>query len=105
MAEAAKGVFTEVIVAPDFDADALELLQARKNVRVLRLPAGLDRFRDQIEMRPVSGGMLIQTADRVDAVVEPEGGDDPSRWRLVSGPAADEATLSDLAFAWRASVR
>ncbi|MDQ1632706.1 MAG: phosphoribosylaminoimidazolecarboxamide formyltransferase / cyclohydrolase, partial [Frankiaceae bacterium] len=49
------------------------------------------------EMRPVSGGMLLQTTDRLDAA-----GDDPSTWSLQTGSAADAATLADLAFAWRA---
>ena len=49
------------------------------------------------EFRPVSGGMLAQTWDRVDAP-----GDDPANWELKAGEAADAATLADLAFAWRA---
>ena len=106
MAEQVKDVFTEVVIAPDFDADALQVLQAKKNIRILRLPADAARHGDGIEMRPISGGLLLQTVDRVDAVVEGDkpGGDDPSRWTLVSGEAADAATLADLAFAWR-SVR
>lgn len=106
MADQVKDVFTEVIIAPDFDADALEVLQGKKNIRILRLPASASTNADAIEMRPISGGLLLQTVDKVDAVIEGEkpGGDDPSRWTLVSGEAADEATLADLAFAWR-SVR
>ena len=109
MAELVKGVFTEVVVAPDFDADALEVLQARKSIRILRLPAGMQTGRDPLEVRPISGGLLVQTVDRVDAVVggdevgtgdEAWGGDDPSRWTLVSGEPADAATLADLDFAW-----
>ena len=104
MASRVKDVFTEVIVAPDFDDDALELLQQKKNIRILRLPADLTHSGDRVETRPISGGLLMQTVDRVDAVVEGDqpGGDDASRWRLVSGEAADEATLADLQFAWRA---
>ncbi len=107
LVEKTKGVFTEVIVAPAFDDDALELLRARKNVRVLRLPADMARFRDPIEVRPISGGILVQSVDRVDAVVrddagEVTGGDGPEHWRLVTGEPADAATLADLAFAWRA---
>jgi phosphoribosylaminoimidazolecarboxamide formyltransferase/IMP cyclohydrolase len=106
MADQVKDVFTEVIIAPDFDADALEVLQAKKNIRILRLPADASHTADSIEMRPISGGLLLQTVDKVDAVAEGDkpGGDDPSRWTLVSGEAADEPTLADLAFAWR-SVR
>ncbi|WP_411284914.1 bifunctional phosphoribosylaminoimidazolecarboxamide formyltransferase/IMP cyclohydrolase [Lapillicoccus sp.] len=111
MAELVKDVFTEVVVAPDFDADALEVLQAKKNIRILRLPADMQTGRDPLEVRPISGGLLVQTVDRVDAVVggdeagttgdEASGGDDPSRWTLVSGVPADPATLADLDFAWR----
>ena len=106
MAEQVKEVFTEVIIAPEFEADALEVLKGKKNIRILRLPVEASRSSDSIEMRPISGGLLLQTVDKVDAVVEGDkpGGDDPSRWTLVSGEAADEATLADLAFAWR-SVR
>lgn len=109
LVEKTKGVFTEVIVAPSFEEDALALLQARKNVRVLRLPADWGKHRDPIEVRPISGGILVQTADRIDAVVrdddgEVTGGDAASAWTLVAGEAADEATLADLAFAWR-SIR
>jgi phosphoribosylaminoimidazolecarboxamide formyltransferase/IMP cyclohydrolase len=105
MAEQLSSTFTEVVAAPSFDDDAYELLSSRKNVRLLELPA--DSAPDPVEFRPISGGVLCQTVDRVDAVVEPgegveAGGDDPSRWRLVSGPAADEATLAELGFAWRA---
>ena len=126
MAEAVKEVFTEVVVAPDFEDAALEVLRSKKNIRLLRLPAGMDRFPDPVEVRPITGGILVQTVDRVDAVVgnddagdgveapgaaasgaaahagEKRGGDDPSRWRLVSGEPANAATISDLDFAWRA---
>jgi phosphoribosylaminoimidazolecarboxamide formyltransferase/IMP cyclohydrolase len=104
MAQRVKDVFTEVVVAPDFDADALEVLQQKKNLRILRLPSDLAHAADPVETRPISGGLLMQTVDRVDAVVEGDtpGGDDVARWTLVSGEAADEATLTDLQFAWRA---
>ena len=107
MAAAAKPVFTEVIIAPDYEPEALEILTAKKNLRVLRLPAGMADAADTIETRAVSGGLLVQTVDRVDAVVRGDddvvtGGDDAASWRLVSGEAADDATLADLQFAWRA---
>ena len=93
-AEQIAGVFTEVVVAPGFDDDALELLRAKKNLRLLVVagrPAG------GVEQRPVSGGLLLQERDLVDAP-----GDDPATWTLAAGEPADEATLADLAFAWRA---
>jgi phosphoribosylaminoimidazolecarboxamide formyltransferase/IMP cyclohydrolase len=99
MAEQVAEVFTEVVVAPAYDEGAVEVLARKKNVRVLVVPA--DAHRGGAETRPVSGGLLLQRRDLVDAHVD-GGGDDPADWRLVSGEPADAATLADLAFAWRA---
>ncbi|MGY1610292.1 MULTISPECIES: bifunctional phosphoribosylaminoimidazolecarboxamide formyltransferase/IMP cyclohydrolase [unclassified Geodermatophilus] len=96
MAEQVAGVFTEVVVAPSFTADAVEVLTAKKNIRLLRLP---EAGRPAVETRPVSGGLLLQTADRIDAA-----GDDPTTWTLATGEPLDAAGLDDLVFAWR-SVR
>ena len=107
MATALNDTFSEVVVAPDFEPDALEILKEKKNRRLLKVakpaPGG-------VETRPVSGGLLVQQRDAIDGVVEATGddkstqghGDDPSAWALVTGEAADAATLADLAFAWRA---
>ena len=99
MAEQVADVFTEVIVAPAYDDGAVEVLARKKNIRILVVPA--DGERASVEMRPVSGGLLLQHRDAVDATVD-GGGDDPSAWTLVSGDPADDATLADLTFAWRA---
>ena len=96
MAQQVKPVFTEVILAPGYEDEALELLRTKKNLRILRLVGEYSRG---VEMREIWGGMLIQDADAIDAE-----GDDPSQWTLAAGETADEATLADLAFAWR-SVR
>jgi phosphoribosylaminoimidazolecarboxamide formyltransferase/IMP cyclohydrolase len=95
MAEQLADVFTEVVVAPSFDEDAFALLSRKKNVRLLELPDG--HRRDAVELRQVSGGVLAQTSDRVDAE-----GDDPATWTLAAGKPADDAVLADLSFAWRA---
>lgn len=95
MAETVKGIFTEVIIAPSYTPEALEILQSKKNLRILQLPEGFAR--DTLEYRPISGGALIQEADRLTAE-----GDNPANWQLVAGDAADAATLADLSFAWRA---
>jgi len=96
-------VFTEVIVAPGFEEDALTVLTAKKNVRLLVAAAPT---RGGAEMRPISGGLLMQERDAIDASGESADGqvigDDSSRWRLVAGDPADVATLADLEFAWRA---
>jgi phosphoribosylaminoimidazolecarboxamide formyltransferase/IMP cyclohydrolase len=98
MAQQVAEVFTEVVIAPGFDPDALEILSRAKNIRLLRCapPAG-EGGSSPIEWRPVSGGMLLQTTDVVQ-----EAGDNPANWELRAGAAADAATLADLAFAWRA---
>jgi phosphoribosylaminoimidazolecarboxamide formyltransferase / IMP cyclohydrolase len=95
MAEQVAEVFTEVVAAPDYEPAALEVLTRKKNVRLLRVPAAAHP--DAVEFRPISGGLLLQSVDRVDAP-----GDDPATWQLACGAPADDATLADLAFAWRA---
>jgi phosphoribosylaminoimidazolecarboxamide formyltransferase / IMP cyclohydrolase len=95
MAHLVAEVFTEVIVAPDFDDGAVDVLSARKNLRILLVVRPSDH--PTVEMRAVTGGLLLQTADRIDAP-----GDNPGNWTLASGVAADDATLADLVFAWRA---
>jgi phosphoribosylaminoimidazolecarboxamide formyltransferase/IMP cyclohydrolase len=98
MAEQVADVFTEVVVAPGFEDGAVEVLSRKKNVRLLECgpPA-----RGGVEIRPITGGLLMQATDAVDAVVQ-GGGDDPSAWTLVSGEPATEKQLGDLAFAWTA---
>jgi phosphoribosylaminoimidazolecarboxamide formyltransferase/IMP cyclohydrolase len=95
MARQVAEVFTEVVVAPAYDDEALAILREKKNLRLLvaaDVPA-----HGGVEIRPVTGGLLMQSVDRVDAP-----GDDPTTWTLACGEAADEATLRDLVFAWRA---
>jgi phosphoribosylaminoimidazolecarboxamide formyltransferase / IMP cyclohydrolase len=95
-AEQVAEVFTEVVVAPSFTEDALQVLTTKKNIRLLRLA---EVARPATEMRPISGGLLLQSVDRIDAP-----GDDPTTWTLATGEPLDAAGLDDLVFAWR-SVR
>ncbi|MCQ4118191.1 bifunctional phosphoribosylaminoimidazolecarboxamide formyltransferase/IMP cyclohydrolase [Rhodococcus tibetensis] len=94
MAEQVAEIFTEVIIAPSYADGALGVLQRKKNIRVLLAQAPNPTG---IELRPVSGGALLQERDVLDA-----DGDDPANWTLAVGDAADEQTLKDLEFAWRA---
>jgi phosphoribosylaminoimidazolecarboxamide formyltransferase/IMP cyclohydrolase len=89
------GIFTEVIIAPDFDPEAFDILSKAKNVRLLRCAAPTEGA--GVEFRPITGGVLLQSADRV---AEP--GDDPANWELKAGSAASPEQLADLAFAWKA---
>jgi phosphoribosylaminoimidazolecarboxamide formyltransferase/IMP cyclohydrolase len=95
MANTVKDIFTEVVIAPGFEPEAVEILSKKKNIRLLALPEGYGRY--PTELRQVSGGVLVQVSDKVDA-----DGDNPANWTLAAGEAADEKTLADLAFAWTA---
>ena len=93
LAEQVKPIFTEVIIAPSYAPDALELLQTKKNLRILEVEPG----QDTEEIKQISGGFLLQERDAFQAE-----GDNPENWKLVAGEAVDDATMSDLVFAWRA---
>ena len=95
MAAQVAEVFTEVIVAPGYEDGAVEILQGKKNIRIL--VCAIDEQPDPVEFRPISGGVLMQTVDHVDAE-----GDDPASWTLATGEAASAEVLADLAFAWKA---
>jgi phosphoribosylaminoimidazolecarboxamide formyltransferase / IMP cyclohydrolase len=95
LARQIKDVFTEVVIAPEFDAEALDILSASKNVRLLRCAPPASAA--SVELRPVTGGMLLQSADRVD-----EPGDEPANWQLKAGEPVATEMLADLAFAWKA---
>ena len=94
LAESIKPIFTEVLAAPSFEPDALELLRSKKNLRLLELGEAAPQ---QLETKPIGGGLLLQERDLLQAE-----GDNPENWTLVAGEAADESTLRDLEFAWRA---
>jgi phosphoribosylaminoimidazolecarboxamide formyltransferase / IMP cyclohydrolase len=93
MAEFVSTIFTEVVLAPAYAPGAVEVLARKKNVRVLVASEPMD---DDTERRQISGGLLMQQRDRVDA-----DGDNPGNWTLATGDPADPATLADLVFAWR----
>lgn len=94
MAQTVKDIFTEVIIAPSYEKDALELLKTKKNLRILTAEAPL---RGGKEYRHISGGVLVQEADALQA-----DGDTAENWTLVAGEAASDEVLADLQFAWNA---
>ena len=93
-AEAMRGVLFHISVAPDYEAEALDILRKRKQLRVLKVSAEQGPLAD-LEVRKVSGGALIQAAD----VIEEE----PESWEVVTERKPTEAELVDLAFAWKVS--
>ncbi|MEV5878683.1 bifunctional phosphoribosylaminoimidazolecarboxamide formyltransferase/IMP cyclohydrolase [Streptomyces sp. NPDC052101] len=94
MAEQVAEIFTEVIVAPDYEEGALEALTKKKNIRVLKAPSAPC---NRVEAKQVDGGVLLQVTDRLQAE-----GDDPANWTLASGEALSPEELKELAFAWKA---
>ena len=96
MAEPLSQIFTEVIIAPEYEPAALEILMKKPSIRILTNP--ITRI-SPLEMRPVSGGVLVQQTDLINAE-----GDSAVNWRQVTGAPVSAAVLADLEFAWR-SVR
>jgi phosphoribosylaminoimidazolecarboxamide formyltransferase/IMP cyclohydrolase len=92
-AQSIKPIFTEVVIAPGYEPEALALLQTKKDLRILQLPDGFAR--EETEFKQLSGGILVQDADAHFAPF--------TDWTLVAGDPADDKTAADLEFAWRAS--
>jgi phosphoribosylaminoimidazolecarboxamide formyltransferase/IMP cyclohydrolase len=83
-------IFTEVVIAPDYSAEALEILKTKKNLRVLRVAQS--KATRKLEFRQISGGMLVQTAD--DHQI------DPAQLKIVTTRAPSDEELRALLFAW-----
>ncbi|AGF71867.1 bifunctional phosphoribosylaminoimidazolecarboxamide formyltransferase/IMP cyclohydrolase [Corynebacterium halotolerans] len=94
MAEQVKDIFTEVVIAPSYEDGAIEVLQAKKNIRILQ--AGAPE-RAGHELKQISGGVLVQERDTLQAE-----GDAAANWTLAAGEAASADVLADLEFAWHA---
>ena len=94
MAEPLSQIFTEVIIAPEYEPAALEILMKKPSIRILTNP--ITRI-SPLELRPVSGGVLIQQTDLINAE-----GDSSENWKQVTGAPVSAELLADLQFAWRA---
>jgi len=94
MAKALSQVFTEVIIAPEYESAALDILMKKPSIRILTCP---NTAISPLEIRPVSGGVLVQNTDKIDAP-----GDDCVNWQQVTGDKVSNEVLADLQFAWRA---
>ncbi|MGH2699869.1 MAG: bifunctional phosphoribosylaminoimidazolecarboxamide formyltransferase/IMP cyclohydrolase [Actinomycetota bacterium] len=81
-------IFCEVVIAPSFEEAALELLTAKKNLRILRAPAFTS---SEVEVRRVAGGFLLQS---------PDGTDEATGAKVVTKAQPTEEQLSDLRLAW-----
>lgn len=94
MAQALSEVFTEVLIAPGYESAALDILTQKSSIRILEC---IPMTTSPLELRPVSGGMLLQEVDAINAP-----GDSSSAWKLVAGSQVNAETMKDLEFAWRA---
>jgi phosphoribosylaminoimidazolecarboxamide formyltransferase / IMP cyclohydrolase len=91
-AKAIDEIFTEIILAPSYQKEALELLEQKKNrrlVKVLKFPAGSN----DLQFRSISGGALVQQPDRNEI--------DISAFKTVTKREAENQELKDLLFAWK----
>ena len=94
-AEAMSPVFYEVVVAPDYTPDALEILTQKRNLRILAVdPVSQGRQFTGYDYRVISGGILVQHLDT--------SLDDPNLWQTATDREPTEQERRDLAFAWKA---
>ena len=91
-AEAMRGVLFDIVVAPDYDPEALDILRKRKRTRILQASPE-DGPIASLDVRKVTGGALLQTADAID--------EDSASWKVATDRKPTEAELRDLAFAWK----
>ncbi|MCD6452711.1 MAG: bifunctional phosphoribosylaminoimidazolecarboxamide formyltransferase/IMP cyclohydrolase [Dehalococcoidales bacterium] len=97
MAEEMRPVFFEIVIAPEYEPAALELLKRKKNLRILvaELPPGYGKVESpQLDFRRVKGGFLVQTSDSL-----PEA---EVNLKTVTQREPTPAEIEDLLFAWRA---
>ena len=93
-AEAMRGIFYEIVVAPSYESEALEMLKKRRNLRVLEV-SPVQRIGGDLDVRLVSGGALFQTADTIE--------EDPASWKVVTERKPTDTELADMALAWKAA--
>ncbi|MBN1369344.1 MAG: bifunctional phosphoribosylaminoimidazolecarboxamide formyltransferase/IMP cyclohydrolase [Dehalococcoidaceae bacterium] len=97
VAEEMSSNFYEIVIAPEYDKDALDILMKKKNLRVLRVPLPPDYNSKPIhalDYRRVKGGLLVQGADNL--------ADEEVEMKVVTKRQPEERELSDLKFAWKA---
>ena len=92
-AEAMGPVFYEVVVAPAYDPEALEILKKKRNLRILAVE--LESASAAFDIRPINGGLLVQAPDTLS--------EDPASWETVTKRSPTDEEFKDLAFAWKAA--
>lgn len=92
-ANAMSSIFYEVVVAPDYDPEALDVLKKKRNLRILATDLN-NAGTTTLETRQISGGLLVQTPDFLD--------EDPAKWEIATKRKPSTTELKDLSFAWKA---
>ena len=93
-AEAMRQVFYEIVLAPDFEPAALEILRKKRDLRILALSNQGARRQGAREVRQVLGGVLLQTPDALE--------EDPQAWTVATERKPTPEELLEMAFAWKA---
>ena len=91
LARAISEIFSEVIIAPEFDAEARTILQKKKNLRLIRLVSEIAEVRPKIDIRSVTGGLLVQDADGANQIPQ----------NVVTNRKPSKAELEAMLFGWR----
>lgn len=94
VAQAMSQIFYEVVIAPEYEPEALEQLQKKKNLRIMMVEKTQNTTDEVIDIRQISGGLLIQTKDA------PE--ENPNSWTVVTKKKPTSEEFLDLSFAWKA---
>ena len=94
-AEAMRGVFYEVMIAPDYEDGALEVLKSRRNLRILKVAPAESEGVNRLGFRPINGGLLVHTQDTI--------AEDPASWKPVTQRHPTPEEMESLAFAWKAA--
>jgi phosphoribosylaminoimidazolecarboxamide formyltransferase/IMP cyclohydrolase len=91
LAKAISEIFSEVIIAPEFESEARTILQKKKNLRLIRLTTAPDEIRSTIDLRSVNGGLLVQDSDGANAIPQD----------VVTAREPTKSELTAMLFGWR----
>lgn len=91
-AEKMNETFLEIVIAPDFDEDALEVLMKKKNLRILKLASMMEKTANQLDMKKTLGGLLVQEVDH--SLFEGE-------LQVVTDRIPTKKEIEELTFAWK----
>jgi phosphoribosylaminoimidazolecarboxamide formyltransferase/IMP cyclohydrolase len=95
IAKHAKEIFLEVIIAPDFDEEAIEILKAKKNLRLVKISTDFLKYKyaQKLDIKDLPFGVLVQSADKGELSKE--------NFKVVTTTKPDEKQVEDMIFAWK----